>query len=60
MIEITWHLLVLLLVIIAGLCYALTRSNESGMFGSPRGWVMLLWATATVVILLIYGGFCWW
>ena len=60
MIEITWHLLVLLLALILGFCYALTRNKESGLFGSPREWAVLLWALVTVIILLIYGGICWW
>lgn len=60
MITITWHLLVLLLLVAFGFVWAITRDKQSGMFGSSRDWAELLWATATVVILLIYGGFFWW
>lgn len=60
MIEITWHLLVLLLLVVFGFTWAITRDKQSGMFGSPRAWAVLLWAVVTVIILLIYGGVCWW
>jgi len=59
-ITFTWHLIVLIVVIIAGFSWAITRDGTSGWMGSERGWATMLWFILTVMAVLIYGGIVWW
>ena len=59
MITISWHLL-MLIVIIAGLwIFTFTRDNSGQYFSSRDLWSMLS-VILTIILILIYGGIFWW
>lgn len=61
MITITWHLLVLILAELFGFAWAITRDAKNrGVAGTARSAAILLWSIASVVTVMIYGGFVWW
>lgn len=55
MITITWHVLLLIVIIVALLIFAFTRDNSNE--GCVEFWLSLLIA---FIIILIYGGIFWW
>lgn len=59
MITISWHLL-MLIVIIAGLwIFTFTRDNHGSYFSSRDLWSMLS-VVLTIILIIIYGGIFWW
>lgn len=60
MITITWHLLLLIIIEIAGLIWVTTRDGSSGWLGSDRYWAGITYFIVSVVAISIYGGVFWW
>lgn len=59
MISISWHLL-LLIVVVAGLwIFTFTRDNDGQYFSSRDLWVVIS-LILTIILILIYGGIFWW
>lgn len=59
MITISWHLLILI-VIIAGLwVFTFTRDNDGQYFTERDLWVVISFIL-TIILILIYGGIFWW
>ena len=59
MITISWHFLILI-IIIAGLwIFAFTRDNDGQYFTDRDLWVVLS-LVLTIVLIMIYGGIFWW
>ena len=59
MITISWHLL-MLIVIIAGLwIFTFTRDDSGQNFSSRDLWSTLS-VVLTIILILIYGGIFWW
>ena len=59
MITISWHLLILI-VIIAGLwIFTFTRDNYGSHFTERDLWVVIS-LILTIILILIYGGIFWW
>ena len=59
MITISWHFL-MLIVIIAGLwIFTFTRDN-SGEYFTERGLWIVINLILTIILILIYGGIFWW
>lgn len=60
MITITWHLLTLIILEIAGLIWVATRDGSSGWLGSDRDLAGILYFILSIIVLAIYGGIFWW
>ena len=60
MITITWHLLTLIILEIAGLIWVITRDGSSGWLGSDRDWAGIAYFIMSVIAISIYGGVFWW
>lgn len=60
MITISWHLLLLIVMAIIGFGFVMTLDNTNRMFGSERGWGLIIFFVLLVIVILIYGGIVWW
>lgn len=59
MVTVTWHLLLLIVLVVLAFCVAVTRGTK-GYFGSPRAISLVCWGVGSAILFLIYGGFVWW
>lgn len=60
MVTITWHLLTLIILEIAGLIWVITRDGSSRWLGSDRDWAGIAYFIMSVIAISIYGGVFWW
>ncbi len=60
MITITWHLLTLIALEIAGLIWVVTRNDSNGWLGSDREWAGIAYVILSVIAISVYGGIFWW
>lgn len=59
-IKVSWHLLLLIIALAAGLIKVYTLDDYDTMFGSPRSWGFLVYVVIAIIALAVYGGIFWW
>ena len=62
MITISWHSALLIIAIIGGLVWAVTRDDhDGGYLGIDSQFIaIVVWIILTAIIIVIYGGIFWW
>ena len=59
MITISWHFLILIVIIAGWWIYTFTRDNSGEYFTDRDIWVLIS-LIMTIILFLIYGGMFWW
>ena len=59
MITISWHLLILIVIIVGLWIFTFTRDDSGQYFSSRDLWVVIS-LILTIILILIYGGIFWW
>ena len=59
-IKVSWHLLLLIIALVAGVVWAYSLDDHDTMFGSQRFWGRLVYVIIAIIALAVYGGIFWW
>lgn len=59
-IKVSWHLLLLIIALVAGIIWVCTLDDSSSVMGSDRGWGCLFFVIIAIIALAVYGGIFWW
>lgn len=60
MITISWHLLLLIIVIVIGFIYVYTLDDNNEFYESDRFLGGFVWLVFAIFLLVLYGGIFWW
>ena len=59
-IKVSWHLLLLIIALVAGIIWVFTLDDSSTIMGSERGGGCLFFVIIAIIALAVYGGIFWW
>lgn len=59
-IKVSWHLLLLIIALVAGVVWVFSLEDSPTMLGSQRYWGSLIFVIIAIFELVVYGGIFWW
>lgn len=59
-IKVSWHLLLLIIALVAGIIWVFSLDDSSTIMGSQRDWGCLVYVIIAIIALAVYGGIFWW
>ena len=59
-IEFSWHLLILIAVLVIGFIWVMSLDDSDGLLGSERTWGCFFYIVGAAFAAIIYGGIFWW
>lgn len=59
-IKVSWHLLLLIIALVAGIIWVCTLNDHDIIFCSQRFWGGILYVIIAIIALAVYGVIFWW